>query len=214
MAKAHYLFFNMKFVNFCFIFLIFCQEINAQREDNTWYLGYPGNGAIFGPSKVTFDNGFFNIKKDTTFFGGIYDSNNTVISDSDGDYLAAFNGFWISDASGKKMLNGDSIWYETLPYLYGYSDDDIPQGSMFLPWPDCTDSILLFYTSQGNAAWPTTIDLACLHLFYSLIQPSGNNGKGLVVERRNLILEDTIQYGRLSAVQHANGRDWWIVIIA
>lgn len=191
---------------------MFYQNINAQHYDNTWYLGYPGNGEIYGPSKVSFDDGSFSIEKDTTFFGGIYDSNNTVISDIGGKYLATFNGFWINDASGKKMLNGDSIWHETLPYLYGYSDDDIPQGGMFLPWPDHSDSILLFYTSQGNAAWPVSVDLASLNLFYALIQSSGNSGKGVVLERRNSVLDDTIQYGRLSAVQHANGRDWWILI--
>ena len=199
----------------CAFHLIFClilQVLNAQRNDNTWYLGYPGNGEIYGPSKVTFDEGSFKIKKDTTFFGGIYDSNNTVISDSDGKYIATFNGFWINDASGKKMVNGDSIWHEMLPYLYGYSDDDLVQGGMFLPWPNYSDSILLFYTSQGNAAWPITVDLASLNLFYAVIQKSGNNGNGAVLERRNTIINDTIQYGRLSAAQHANGRDWWILI--
>lgn len=199
-------------VNFWLILWAFSPKISAQQQDNTWYLGYPGNGEIYGPSKVTFDDGYFKIKKDTTFFGGIYDSNNTVISDSNGKYLAAFNGFWISDASGKKMSNGDSIWYETLPYLYGYSDDDLTQGGMFLPWPNHPDSILLFYTSQGNAAWPISVDLASLNLFYAIIKKSGNNGKGSVIERRNTIINDTIQYGRLSAVQHANGRDWWILI--
>jgi hypothetical protein len=200
------------FLTFCLIFCLATHGLIAQRYDNTWYLGYPGNGEIYGPSKVTFDDGSFNIKKDTNLFGGIYDSNNSVFSDFNGNHIAVFNGFWITDASGKKMLNGDSIWYETLPYLYGYSDDDIAQGSMFLPWPGHPDSILLFYVSQGNAAWPISADLACLNLFYAIIQPSGNNGKGIVLEKRNEVLNDTIQYGRLSAVQHANGRDWWILI--
>ncbi|MDX2280732.1 MAG: PKD domain-containing protein [Saprospiraceae bacterium] len=203
-------------MKFPFVFyLIFClifQELKAQRNDNTWYLGYPGNGEIFGPSKVTFDDGSFYIKKDTSFYRGIDDSNNTIISDNDGKYEASFNGFWINDSSGKLMSNGDSIWYETLPYLYGYSDDDIPQGGMFLPWPNHPDSILLFYTSQGNAAWPASVDLASLNLFFATVGKSANNGKGAVLEKRHTVLNDTIQYGRLSAVQHANGRDWWILI--
>lgn len=183
----------------------------AQREDNTWFLGYPGGNENFGPCKVTFDNGNFQIQKDSTFYRGFYD-NNTVISDENGQYLAAFNGFRINDKSGKTMLYGDSIWFDTLPYLYGYSDDDLPQGGMFLPWPDHPDSILLFYTSQGNAAWPISVDLASLNLFYALIRKSGNNGMGAVVERRIEVINDTIQYGRLSATKHANGRDWWILI--
>ncbi|MDP1818005.1 MAG: hypothetical protein Q8K92_26370 [Leadbetterella sp.] len=187
------------------------QGFNAQRYDNTWYLGYPGGNDNYGPSRITFNDGSFYIKKDTSFFRGFID-NNTVISDAYGSFIAAFNGYWINDASGKIMINGDSIWFETLPYLYGYSDDDLPQGGMFLPWPNHPDSILLFYTSQGNVAWPTSFDLASLNLFYATIRKSGNNGKGAVIERRNTIINDTIQYGRLSAVQHANGRDWWILI--
>lgn len=187
------------------------QSIFAQRHDNTWYLGYPGNSALFGPIKVTFDNGSFVAEKDTTI-PWLQDSNNTVFSDSSGNYLAAFNGFWVCDKTGKKMLNGDSIYYDTLPYLYGYSDDDIPQGGMFLPWPGHPDSILLFYTSQGNAAWPGWADLACLNLYYAIIQLSGNDGKGAVVAQRNEVIADTIQYGRLTATKHANGRDWWILI--
>lgn len=194
------------------IYGFFSNTLWAQKEDATWYLGYPGGTENFGASKISFlEDGSFESTKDTSFYRGFTD-NNCVISNSQGNYVAAFNGYWINDASGKIMLNGDSIWFESLPYLYGYSDDDIPQGGLFLPWPNCPDSLILLYTSKGNAAWPNSAELASLHLFYALIKKSGNNGHGVVLERRNLILNDTIQYGRLTATRHANGRDWWILV--
>lgn len=36
-----------------------------------------------------------------------------------------------------------------------------------------------------------------------------NNGLGKVVERRKLIVQDSLTIGGLTAVKHANGRDWW-----
>lgn len=191
---------------FSFVALLYTGSMFSQANDHTWYLGYSD-----GPSKVTFTDGRFSVFSDTSFMGRFFD-NNAVISDSSGNYLAAFNGIRIYDSEGKIMMNGDSIRNDTLPYLYGYADDDLPQGSLFLPWPNHPDSLLLLYNSQGNAAWPDSSDLASLNLFYAVIQKSGNNGRGGVVQRRGTVLNDSIQYGRLTAVKHANGRDWWILV--
>lgn len=202
--KSAYIITGFLFLNPCFIL--------AQRHDNTWMLGYyTAGGEEFGITQCTFNDGNLLIQKDTTF-KAVFIDNNVVYSDSDGDYFASFNGFRLYDSSRKKMLNGDSIWYETLPYLYGYSDDDLPQGGMFLPWPGRPDSILLFYISQGNCDWPDWLDLCSLNLYYALIEKSGNNGLGKVTERRVEIISDSIQYGQVNAVKHANGQDWWIIV--
>ena len=38
-----------------------------------------------------------------------------------------------------------------------------------------------------------------------------NNGLGEMVEKNTLILQDTFSDGYLQAIQHANGRDWWVI---
>lgn len=38
-----------------------------------------------------------------------------------------------------------------------------------------------------------------------------NNGLGKVTEKNIEILKDTLAYGRLIAVKHSNGKDWWVV---
>jgi len=203
---------RMRIVLFITFLLLYLRiELSAQQFDSPWLIGYMGGSNSFGVSRVSFGSGNFKIQKDTIFEMSFFD-NNAVISDGNEKVVAAFNGYRIHDRSGKVMLNGDSVWYETLPYLYGYSDDDLPQGGMFLPWPGHPDSLLLFYTSQGNILWPVSVELASLNLFYALIQPSANNGLGAVVERRVSVIDDTIQYGRLTATRHANGRDWWILV--
>ncbi len=197
--------------NLVLFFLIFPSFLFAQLNDNTWLLGYQGGNSEFGITEFTFTEGNLKVKKSAhsiTVFGDL----NTCYSDSIGDLVALFNGYWVGDKKGKKMKGGDSIRYENEPNLFGYSDSDIPQGGMFLPWPDHPDSLLLFYVSQGNAGTPEFVELASLHLQYALIKLSGNNGLGEVTIKRHVVLQDTIQYGRLSACKHANGRDWWVMI--
>lgn len=191
---------------FSALLLLYGLDVYSQLNDNTWYLGY-------GPflNKISFDDGFFSVSIDSNFTGRFYD-NTSIYSDGNGQYMASFNGLRIYDSDGLTMLNGDSIWYETLPFLFGYSDEDLPQGSLLLPWPNQPDSLLLFYMSQGNSQWPDSLDIACLDLFYGIISQSGNNGKGAVINRRISLLNDTLQYGQLTAVRHANGRDWWILV--
>jgi hypothetical protein len=38
-----------------------------------------------------------------------------------------------------------------------------------------------------------------------------NFGKGEVIEKKSIISADTLKAGELTAVKHANGRDWWII---
>jgi hypothetical protein len=183
----------------------------AQLHDNTWMIGYQGGTSEFGITEFTFTEGDLTVKKSNHTLTAFEDLN-ACFSDSSGQLFAMFHGYWVMDRNGAKMKGGDSIWYEQLPNLFGYCDSDIPQGGMFLPWPGHPDSLLLFYVSQGNAGAVSFVELASLHLQYALIRPSGNGGLGEVTERRHVVLEDTIQYGRLSACKHANGRDWWLMI--
>jgi PKD repeat protein len=198
-------------MKFTLIKLFIYGSVFSQLHDNTWLLGYQGSGDNYGITQFNFSEGSLKLSIDPLYLESFI-INNATISSYGGVYFASFNGYWIYDASHKRMLNGDSIWYTEVPYLFGYADESIPQGGMFLPWPNHPDSILLFYCSQGNAEWPTGGDLASLNLYYALIQKSGNGGLGEVLQRRVSVVDDTIQYGRISVARHANGRDWWMLI--
>jgi hypothetical protein len=39
-----------------------------------------------------------------------------------------------------------------------------------------------------------------------------NNGAGLVSPVNVPLIQDTLQYGAISATRHGNGRDWWIIV--
>lgn len=166
----------------------------------------------FGVFQLSFSSGHLDYSEKNNFRNGFV-HNNAVFSDSEGNVIAVYNGQWLSDKAFQRMKNGDSLWYETEPKLYGYSDNALIQGGLFLPWPDHPDSLLLFYCSNANVGGSTGgVILASRHLQYALVKLSGNNGLGEVTQRRNVVIEDTIQYGMLTAAKHANGRDWWMLI--
>ncbi|MCX6292183.1 MAG: T9SS type A sorting domain-containing protein, partial [Bacteroidetes bacterium] len=49
------------------------------------------------------------------------------------------------------------------------------------------------------------------HIYYSEIDMSLNSGLGAVTSKNNVLLNDTLIPGRITAVKHGNGRDWWVV---
>ena len=48
-------------------------------------------------------------------------------------------------------------------------------------------------------------------LYYTVIDQDLNGGLAGVVSKNNVIVEEPLLAGGLSAVRHANGRDWWIL---
>ena len=111
------------------------------------------------------------------------------------------------------MQNGKDLDIGPVPAGYPLSDEDLPQGSIFLPYPGHPDSGLLFYQSQGKLPAPNGgVDLASLDMSFATIDTKANGGLGKVVAYELSFIHDTIQYGRLTAAKHANGRDWWMLV--
>ena len=49
-------------------------------------------------------------------------------------------------------------------------------------------------------------------MYYSLIDMSKNNGLGAVIEKNKILIEDILASAKMTACQHANGKDWWIIM--
>lgn len=48
--------------------------------------------------------------------------------------------------------------------------------------------------------------------YYSIVDMNLNNGLGKVTEKNVEIINDTLNFGLVTAVKHANGRDWWMLL--
>ncbi|MBL7802807.1 MAG: PKD domain-containing protein [Saprospiraceae bacterium] len=190
---------------------VFPTILSAQLFDNTWLMGYQGFippqlGDNYGIAVLKFSNGTAEVEENAVSIMNFQD-NNSAFSDSSGNLIAYFNGLQIENADFQLLDFGHDMDMEISIYQY-WSDVDPPQGSMFLPWPEHPDSVLLIYSGDFFIPGSGT---ANRNLSYAVIDRKANGGLGKVVAREQPIIEDTIAYGQVTACKHANGRDWWIV---
>ncbi|MBL7797708.1 MAG: PKD domain-containing protein [Saprospiraceae bacterium] len=106
------------------------------------------------------------------------------------------------------MENGKNL-NEKVNSNYYLSASTIPKGSVFIPFPDKPDSILLLYASllflEGDGL---ILDVCSGDMSGAII----SKGLELVIDRRLAIIEnDTLIRGNVIPCRHANGRDWWLL---
>ena len=196
------------------IFLLSTSTILAQKHDYNWLIGGSSNKThlydqFWGKSRIEFDNlSKIEIEFDTFSDVRLF-LNNTAISDINGSYLFTYNGFHIENPDRKIMSNSSHLSES------GNPDDGevMPQAGLVLPFPDMENLYALFHVASGEFYLEEDkLYLGGKNLYYSIIDMDKNGGLGSVVSKRNLILSDTLDFGKLTATKHANGVDWWIII--
>jgi hypothetical protein len=187
----------------------------SQLHDNTWILGYPGNGSIYGHSILTFTEGSLQIDSNSLMNDIDFPQNNSAFSNEQGDLFVFFNGLDIRNKLFVNMENGDDM-HEEIDFFTGYylSSNFITHGSVFLPYPGHKDSIILLYESTSlllnDNGWVN--DIVSYDVTAAIISTTANGGLGKVIARKNPVLTgDTLMEDGLKAVKHANGRDWWVL---
>ena len=83
-----------------------------------------------------------------------------------------------------------------------------PQFIIALPYPSDNNKHIYFYQTED---FLTGVEECATHLRYCIIDKSLNNGLGKVIQKDILVIQDTLPVGNLTAVRHANGRDWWLI---
>jgi hypothetical protein len=198
---------NYLFVKITYFIVLFFYSANCigQGVTNNWVMGYYSNlGYPWGGTNINFINGF----PDTSYEYREMDFyvSNGVISDTSGNLLFYTNGIYVANASGDTMLNGSNL--NPGPFADNYQDGmPLPQGNLVLPVPNNPGKYYLFH--ETDTYMPTLTKP--LELFYTVIDMSMDGGLGGVVLKNQIVLQDTLEMGELSATKHANGRDWWIL---
>ncbi len=183
------------------------------KFDYTWLFGYPSD---IGDSTYNGTRMDFSATPPTLTYFGIpfmLDAN-ASICDSSGNLLFYTNGCTIANKNHEMMLNGDEINFGGLRYEqsclgifgkgynYGYPTD---QGCLILPWPGKPKRYILLHLHIPEGL------VYIQNLKYTTIDMNGDNGLGEVLEKNQQVFQDTFA-NMLTAVRHANGRDWWIVL--
>ncbi len=130
-----------------------------------------------------------------------------TICDAQGNFLMSTNGIWIANANNDTMLNGSGLnpngitgnWAFGLPMI---------ANAIFLPFPGDSNRFVLFHHTADLIG----SNYKTLELLYSEINIQLDNSLGGVVLKNQIVLQDTLA-GGITACKHANGRDWWVVMI-
>jgi hypothetical protein len=177
------------------------------KYDYNWVMGYGPNNAQnhYGGSLLRFQNNnldtsFFSIE--IGFFGAI-----ASISDRWGNLVAYTNGCQVQNPAHGLMENGDSI---NPGILHNQQCDDYggypgDQNVLFLPLPGSDSLYYLFHMRKKSGG------AIARELLYTTLDASANEGLGKVLQKNILMEEDTF-VPMMTAVRHANGRDWWLML--
>jgi hypothetical protein len=137
-----------------------------------------------------------------------FSETNGTISDQSGNLLFYSNGIYMSQMHWMtpcRMVLALNPGYLGKLHRMNYGLT-IPQGNLVIPIPGDTMRYYLFHETVDDvgASW------ASYYLFYSIVDMNLDGGLGAVVQKNTVLLQDTLIEGRLTAVKHANGRDWWL----
>ncbi len=124
------------------------------------------------------------------------------ISDANGNLLFYSEGDTVRGADGSVLPNGDDV-----SFVSASSIKSTTQGSLFIKKPNSTNLYYLFSLGFYNDyQFDRTL------FSYSIIDKNLNGGIGEVVSRYNQLCQDTLAE-KMTATQHCNGRDFWIVVV-
>jgi len=137
---------------------------------------------------------------------------NLVMSDEVGELLFYSEGEVIQNKYGETLENGGNISPDT-----SVTQKLREQTMLSVPYPNDEDKYFILHSestwvldNEGN-----TLDgyfAGIFNLYYSIVLFDENGEEGQVLEKNISILNDTLDFGKLTACKHANGRDWWFLV--
>ncbi len=203
-------------MKYIILFFALCPLIveSQVKFDNVWMLGKPNNYTAPTVSRgIKLDFQQSPPKVDTLPIPFDFDAI-AGICDSVGNILFYTNGCEIVNKTHKIMNNGGAINEGGLVYKYNcteYLSDPhgypTQQGCLILPWPGQVKKYMLLHLHK-----PDPLNLSYIeNLKYTKVDMARDGGLGEVIEKNHQVFQDTFT-DMLTAVRHANGRDWWIVL--
>ena len=191
------------------IIIYFQSNCLSQKQDYYWPTGRGDNTAF-----IDFSNKPIESKVRVSEVG--FERTNASICDKDGNLLFYTNGCRIADSTHQVMLASDSMNYNLYydGFLngcnFGYREK---QGVMILPDPDDEYGYYVIHKPfELDTSNPGNFHIFHQYLLYSYVDMDLNSGKGDVITKNDTILNRKyLQSAHTTAINHINGRDWWIL---
>jgi len=158
----------------------------------------------FGLSILRFDNGnqlsiVNNQSCNLNIRGG-----NSSLCDSMGNLLFFTNGEKVYNANYALMSNGNNLNATNQNGIYQ------PQGALSLPFP-AHNNWYRVLVSEIKVFSPQLV--TGVKLYDNLVEVNPSTPQvSEVLLKNQVMIEDSLEYGQVTAVKHANGRDWWVLV--
>ncbi len=184
------------------IVLLFTLLINVPlyaQHDLNWHVG--------ACTRIDFRSGSMILSQDIDSVLNV--CNNTSYSKNDSTFSFFTNGTIVYRANGTIMPNGDTL-APTHYTIAGYPNGaPFSQGCIILNEPNSDSILYLFYQAIDN----DMLLPISKKIYLAKIDINADSGNGVVLSKNIVIYNssDTLMWGKLQAVKHANGRDWWLV---
>jgi hypothetical protein len=186
--------------------LVFGQCAEAQQGlNNLWLGGFDSEGSPpFGGIDLDFQSGSMVVSTMTRAIG--YRRTSANITDGNGNLLFSTNGAFLADSNGDTLLNGSGL--NPSNYTSNYPEGlFVSQASLILPKPGSATEYYLFHCTIDEYS-PNSF---AQQLYLTTVDVSLNGGLGAATAKNEVLIADSLVAGRITAVRHANGRDWWVL---
>ncbi|MEO8147332.1 MAG: T9SS type A sorting domain-containing protein [Bacteroidia bacterium] len=184
---------RLKVIGLLFLFGMSCGVLHAQnKQGNIWYFGDHAGIDFNSGSPVALTNG----QTYSPDINSLVIEGTAVISDSSGALLFYTNGTKVWNKNHLVMPNGDSL-------LGNFSST---QSALIVPQPGSSRYFYVFTTSDFYYQ-----DLQ-YGFRYSMVDICLDGGSGdVITNQKNILILDTVAE-KLTAIRHANGTDYWIIV--
>ncbi len=171
--------------------------------NNLWMGGYSEEyGLPWGGTDIVFYNGsavITQVDREIDF-----KRTSANITDPAGNLLFSTNGAYLANATGDTLMNGTGLNPSNYTSMFP-EGLFISQACLILPKPDSPSVYYLFHGTLDDQ-----IGQFAQFLYLTTIDMNLDSGLGGVVAKNQVLLSDTLNVGKITAVRHANGRDWWV----
>ena len=196
-----------KYIILIALFLSF-STISAQNDakrDYTWVLGYLNNPQTYSLNQMDFNNHKLVINavmKRNPNIG--FREFNTSIADENGELLFYSTGCTLRNKNHNIPTGCDSINFKPdSPCNNGRLR--LLQGGIILPLPEKRDTFMFFHKASdilGDGDFTYDVQVTKLYAKDTTVK---------VIYKNKKVVNDTVAICEMTAVRHANGKDWWII---
>jgi len=171
--------------------------------NNLWMGGYSEQyGLPWGGTDLDFSSGSVivsQVNREIDFY-----RTNANITDANGYLNFSTNGTYVANATGDTMLNGSGL--SPSDYTSMFPEGlNLSQAVLILQQPESLNIYLLLHGSYDDFVTQTAS-----YFYLTTIDMSMDGGIGGVTAKNQVLIADALNLGKITAVRHANGRDWWV----